>query len=101
MTKQTKWHVRPARTQTSLVRSMVSPVLHADSKADPSLRWAHMSFCWVCHEAAQLVYSGICSDSHTVQVSVMQQLGLDLVFSVWTSFCSYDYLSHGMTKPTK
>ena len=38
--------------------------LHADSKdwsdcadvqADLSLRWAHMTFCWFCHEAAQIV----------------------------------------------
>ena len=26
----------------------------ADAQADLSLRWAHMSFCWFCHEAAQL-----------------------------------------------
>ena len=24
----------------------------ADAQADLSLRWAHMSFCWFCHEAA-------------------------------------------------
>ena len=27
----------------------------ADAQADPSLRWAHMPFCWFCHEAAQMV----------------------------------------------
>ena len=32
MTKPTKWSVHPAFL---------------------SLRWAHMSFCWFCHEAAQ------------------------------------------------
>ena len=26
-----------------------------DAKADPSLRWAHRSFCWFCHEAAQML----------------------------------------------
>ena len=26
----------------------------ADAQADLSLRWAHMPFCWFCHEAAQL-----------------------------------------------
>ena len=25
-----------------------------DAQADPSLRWAHMPFCWFCHEAAQI-----------------------------------------------
>ena len=25
----------------------------ADAQADLSLRWAHMPFCWFCHEAAQ------------------------------------------------
>ena len=24
-----------------------------DAQADLSLRWAHMPFCWFCHEAAQ------------------------------------------------
>ena len=26
----------------------------ANAHADLSLRWAHMSFCWFCHAAAQL-----------------------------------------------
>ena len=26
----------------------------ADAQADLSLRWAHIPFCWFCHEAAQL-----------------------------------------------
>ena len=26
----------------------------ADAQADLSLRWAHMPFCWFCHEAAHL-----------------------------------------------
>ena len=26
----------------------------ADAKADLSLRWAHMRFCWFCHEVALL-----------------------------------------------
>ena len=69
VTKPTKWHVRPAKTQISLgirqVWSESSPCaqwvamdpsfLHADSEdwsdwadaqADLSLRWAHMPFCW-------------------------------------------------------
>ena len=25
-----------------------------DAKADLSLRWAHMPFCWFCHEAAHV-----------------------------------------------
>ena len=29
----------------------------ADAKADRSLRWAHMSFCWFCREAAQIVWT--------------------------------------------
>ena len=72
MTKPTKWHVRPAKTQISLgVRPVWSEsllcaqwvakdpsFLNADSedwsdwakaKADLSLHWAHMPFCWICH----------------------------------------------------
>ena len=28
--------------------------LHADAQADLSLCWVHRSFCWFCHEAAQI-----------------------------------------------
>ena len=31
----------------------------ADAQADLSLRWAHISFCWFCHEAAQMCF-GLC-----------------------------------------
>ena len=27
----------------------------AEAQADPSLGWAHRSFCWFCHEAAKLI----------------------------------------------
>ena len=66
MTKPTKLHVRPAKTQISLgirpVWSESSPCaqwvskepnfLHADS--EDSDQTGHMPFCWVCHEAAQI-----------------------------------------------
>ena len=29
----------------------------ADAQADLSLRWAHMPFCWFCHEVAQMANS--------------------------------------------
>ena len=73
MTKPTKRHVRPAKTQIGLGIHPVLSVfavlcaqwvakdptfLHADSEdwsdwaeADLSLRWAHMSFCWFCYAA--------------------------------------------------
>ena len=77
MTKPNKMTVCPAKTQISLG---IHPVwsgsflcahwvakdpsfLHVDSEdwsdwavaqADLSLRWAHMPFCWFCHEAAQI-----------------------------------------------
>ena len=79
MTKPTKLHVRPAKAQISLAgRShslirvftvrmkkawVLSYPLNAqrrlwsdweDAEADPSLRWAHRSFCWFYHEAARL-----------------------------------------------
>ena len=79
--KPTKWPARPAKTLISLG---IHPVwseshqcahwvaedpmfLHADSEdswsdwvdaqTGLSLRWAHRSFCWFCHEAAQF-FSG-------------------------------------------
>ena len=45
VTKPTKWHVRPAKTQISL------PSEDSDQQADLSLRWAHMPFCWFSREA--------------------------------------------------
>ena len=75
LTKPTKWHVRPAKTQISLgIRPVwsVFPVCSvgslgpkrsggqqrlwlnwADAQADLSLCWAHRSFCWFCHETAR------------------------------------------------
>ena len=69
--KTNKMTVRPAKTQISLGIRPVWPesslctqwaakevsFLHADSdwadaQADLSLCWAHMPFCWFCHDAA-------------------------------------------------
>ena len=33
----------------------------ADAQADLSFRWAHMPFCWFCHEAAHFMYSSYLS----------------------------------------
>ena len=61
MTKPTKWHVRPAKTQISLSFPQADREElqsdWADAQADLSFRWAHMPFCWLCHEAAQMANS--------------------------------------------
>ena len=77
MTKPTKWHVHPVKTQISLSIHPVwsvfavcmkkawilSYTLNAqrrlwsgwpDAQVDLSLRWAHKSFCWFCHVAAHI-----------------------------------------------
>ena len=78
MTKPTKCHVRPAKTQISLgirpvwsesslvclkkTRILSYPLSAqwrhwsdwVDAQADLTLCWAHMAFCWFCHNAAQL-----------------------------------------------
>ena len=71
MTKPTKWPVRPAKTQISLsICSLRCPHEEAlglelpidrtamtqirSTQTDLSLCWAHMSFCWFCHAAAQI-----------------------------------------------
>ena len=76
VTKPTQWHVRPAKTQISLgIRPVWSESSlsawrklgslnaqrrlwsdWADAQADLSLRWAHMPFCWFCHDAAHIVW---------------------------------------------
>ena len=89
MTKPTKWHVHPAKTDQpghppNLIRDLAVCSMDswgsnvsscrqqrlwsdcAGAQADLSLRWAHRSFCWVCHEAANicislLCYHGICN----------------------------------------
>ena len=73
MTKPTKWLMRPANSLISLdvrpVWSESSLCAHwvsscgqrrlrsgcADARADLSLRWAHRSFCWFCHAAADIL----------------------------------------------
>ena len=78
MTKLTKWHVHPAKTQISLgicpvwsesslsAWRNIGPLTiywalsedwldGADAQADLSLRWAHMSVCWICRAKAHLI----------------------------------------------
>ena len=81
MTKQTKWHVRPVKTQITLgirpvwsesslsawrsLRSLATlyPLSAqrrlwsdwADAQADLSLHWAHMSFRWISHDVAHFL----------------------------------------------
>ena len=33
--------------------------LHANAHADLSFRWAHMPFCWFCHEAANFQFQDV------------------------------------------
>ena len=78
MKKPTKWHVHPVKAQIRLGirpvwsesslfawRKLGSLATHlstqrrlwsdwANAQADLSLRWAHKSFCWFRHDAAQL-----------------------------------------------
>ena len=80
MTKPTKWHVRPAKTQISLgvhpvwsvfaVRMKKAWVLSCPLSTHrrpyqtgrmPRLMWVFVgctSFCWFCHEAAQVCFTG-------------------------------------------
>ena len=63
---QQKWHVRPVWSESSLCAQWVAKdpsFLHADSEDTDQtgrmpkmicLRWAHMPFCWFCHEAAKV-----------------------------------------------
>ena len=45
----------------------------ADAQADLSLRWAHMPFCWFCHEMAQLMY--MLSKEPIVAFSTLSNIG--------------------------
>ena len=95
MTKPTKWHVRPAKTQTSLgIRLVWSEsslsawrklgslaTLWANSEdSDQTGRmprlicfgWAHMPFCWFCLEAVQNYSSEFLNECHVLLVSVLE-----------------------------
>ena len=79
MTKPTKWHVSPAKTQISLgirpvwTESSLSALKkkawvlsyplsaqrrlwsdRVDAQANLSLRWVDMPLCWFCHEVAHI-----------------------------------------------
>ena len=81
MTKPTKLHVHPAKTQISLgIRPVWSEyslsawrklgslaTYWADVQADLSLRWTHMPICWFCHETAQIF--NYCTGTHHSDMS--------------------------------
>ena len=66
MTKPTKCMCRQVWSESSLCAQWVAKnpsFLHADredwsdwvdAQADPSLWWAHMPFCWFCHETTRM-----------------------------------------------
>ena len=72
MTKPTKWHVRPVKTQISLgicpvwtesslsawrkLGSLATLCAHSEDsdQTGRSLRWAHMPLCWFCHEEVHI-----------------------------------------------
>ena len=87
--------IRPVWSETSLCAQWVAKdpsFLYADSKdwsdwadaqADPSLRWAHMPFCW-CHETAQMYEpcgSDVCALSReNLSLVVSKQVRLKLAW---------------------
>ena len=102
MTKPTKWHVRPAKTQISLAirsvwsesslsawRKLGSLATHWAHSEDsdqtgqmPRLIWvfAAQSFCWFCHQAAQLLLYECFENSVT-----MTPCNVLLILLIWTS----------------
>ena len=68
MPKPSKWHP-PSLIRVFDVRMKKARILShplsvqqrllsdwADAQVDLSLRWAHMPFCWFCHDAAHLLW---------------------------------------------
>ena len=65
---QINLRIRPVWSESSLCTQWVAkdPSLQCgqrrvwsdwvDAQADLSLRWAHIPFCWFCHEAAHFIY---------------------------------------------
>ena len=76
MTKPTKWHVRPAKTQISL--SQLSScgqrrlwIDYVDAQADLNLRWAHMPFLLVLLWGGSIIW-WCKSLSHMIQNFILQ-----------------------------
>ena len=90
LTKPTKWaQYPPSLIRVFAVRmkkawALSYPLsarrrLWADAQADLSLRWAHMSVCWFCQEAAQICFCRCC----IWQVSdTLPGVGAEM-FAVW------------------
>ena len=61
MTKRTKWPCAKQRLRSAWTSAQSDQSLRLrskdsqDAQADLSIRWAHMPFCWFCHEVAQLM----------------------------------------------
>ena len=47
-----------------------------DAQTDPSLYWAHMPLCWLCHEAAHFTVNSVpvCQTMNHVLVMVIMLL---------------------------
>ena len=71
MTKTTKWHVHPAKTQISLG-------IMRTARTNQTLHWDHMSFCWFCHEAAQM-----CPSHESLHSSGHGRQQVDRVKRIW------------------
>ena len=93
MTKPTKWPLRPVKTQINLGvcpvwlesllsawRNIGSSATHwahcedwsdcADAQADLSLRWVLWSFCWICHEVAEILSQGTKIHNCTLKIQI-------------------------------
>ena len=62
----------------------------ADAQADLSLRWAHMPFCWFCHEVAQMIMS---SDPFYTDLTITNftkmsiKLSMHLINKLFKNWC--------------
>ena len=117
MTKPTKWHVRPAKTQIcfgirpvwsesslSVWRKLGPLATHWEHSKDSDqtgrmsrlicLRWAHMPFCRFCHALAQicLVDEGVISSSCKLQLIKLITVSFILPVS-----CFFGYVISGHT----
>ena len=83
-----------SRTQGFFMRIAKTLSDWADARADQSLRWAHMPFCWFCHEAAHFSCDGIfhshlspVKDSYILSYICQMQGNVVIHQGVWESSC--------------
>ena len=74
--------VFPMSFMGSFFMQTAKTLMRLDAQSDVNLCWAHMSFCWFCHAAAQMVVAARV-DTGLVSLVLDKVTRLSFLLSVW------------------